>query len=98
MKKNKEQKLTIDIRSAKSANDVYKEFANARYNRLTNAEQNILINLIIDKYFNDLYEFCDELELECDDCEICGTLGLNKHKKPNIFKRMWNKLFKRSSK
>lgn len=94
MKKNKEQKLIIDIRSAKSANDVYKEFANARYNRLTCAEQDVLFNLIVDKYFNDLHRFCDELE--CQDCEILGTLELHECKKPNIFKRIWNKLFKRN--
>ena len=92
-----ENKIVIDITSVKSINDVYAKFAIAKFEKLTPAEQDMIKNIIINKYFDDLQDYCDSFN--CPDCiegtiEICANYG----KKPNIFKRVWNKLFKRSSK
>lgn len=99
MKKiEKEPKMIVDITLAKSANDVYKAFVTTKYNNLTKFEKELLKGIIIDKYFDDLEAYCNE-----HDCERCDVDRETKEvtlvtKKPNLFKRLWNKLFKRSSK
>lgn len=97
MKKNNDLILKVDLTNATDAKSVYEAFAVARFEKLIPAEQDIIKNIIINNYFDDLQDYCDSFN--CKDC-IEGTIEIcaNYSKKPNIFKRIWNKLFKRSSK
>ena len=94
-----EVNMIVDITTAQDAHDVYCKFAFAKFNKyLTSTERQIITDKLIEKYFNELESYCNDHD--CESCEIDrvdGTISLIK-KKPNIFKRIWNKLFKRSSK
>lgn len=81
--------------------DAYVAIAQAKANHyLSNAQRYILYLNDIDKYFKSFYTFCGDIE--CDKCIEAPTEGtiklIIKTKKENVFKRLWNKLFKRSSK
>lgn len=91
-----ETKIIVDITSAKNINDVYATFAIAKFNKLNEVEKDLLRKIIVGNYFNELYDYCDSID--CENCEIEGIDGTIKisAKKPNIFKRIWNKLFKRN--
>ena len=95
-KTEKESKIIVDITLAKSANDVYKAFVTTKYNNLTELERKLLKGIIVDEYFDELEAYCNE-----HDCEGCDVDRVTKEvtlvtKKPNIFRRIWNKLFKRN--
>lgn len=91
-----ETKIIVDITSAKNITDVYAAFAIAKFNKLNEVEKDLLRKIIVGNYFNELYDYCDSID--CENCEIEGIDGTIKisAKKPNIFKRIWNKLFKRN--
>lgn len=97
MKKiEKEPKMIVDITLAKSANDVYKAFVTTKYNNLTELEKKLLKGIIVDEYFDEVEAYCNDF-----DCESCEVDRVTKEvtpltKKPNVFKRIWNKLFKRN--
>lgn len=92
-----EFKVVVYATDVKEAKDVYYAFALAKFNKyLTETERELIAEQSINEYFQNLYDYCESVE--CDKCEIEGVDGTIKisTKKPNIFKRIWNKLFKRN--
>lgn len=92
-----EFKVVVYATDVKEAKDVYYAFALAKFNKyLTETERKLIAEQSINEYFQNLYDYCESVE--CDKCEIEGVDGTIKisTKKPNIFKRIWNKLFKRN--
>ena len=92
-----EFKIVVNATDIKEAMDVYYAFALAKFDKyLTPAERKLIAEQSVNEYFQNLYDYCESVE--CDSCEIEGVDGTIKisTKKPNIFKRIWNKLFKRN--
>lgn len=93
--KNNNVILKINLNDVTSAYDVYKMFALNKFRTfLSQIEQEIIATKAVEEFVKEYKTF-----IVIDECESCN---LNKEssskKKPNFFKRFWNKLFKKSSK
>lgn len=93
--KNNNVILKINLNDVTSAYDVYKMFALNKFRTfLSQIEQEIVATKAVEEFVKEYKTF-----IVIDACESCD---LKKEpvskKKPNFFKRFWNKLFKKSSK
>ena len=93
--------LKINLTDAESAYDVYKAFALAKSTKhLSKIERSILETALVNDFLETYGtyvlikpEICEECDEECTTDSTAKT-----EKKPNFFKRLWRKLFKKSSK
>lgn len=102
MKKNNELIVKVDLTKAIDAESAYKAFAFTKFNNwLTTTERRIIADQNVKEFFDNLEAqvACDNENTFCGVCTFASTEDLPvETKKPNFFKRLWNKLFKRSSK
>lgn len=95
--KNNNFVLKVDLSNATDANSVYEAFAKAKFNNhLMETERKIIADIAIREFL----DYVDSKEAECnEDCDNCPTINIviEEKKKPNFFKRLWRRLFKKSS-
>ena len=96
MKKNNDLILTVDLTNATDAKSVYEAFNN----RLTTTERQIIADIAVKEFLDYVEEQEASIQADepCATCTLTYTVEKVEEKKPNFFKRLWNKLFKRSSK
>lgn len=101
MKKNNELIVKVDLTKAVDAESAYKAFAFTKFNNwLTTTERRIIADQNVKEFFDNLAAqvACDIEILPCGECTFASSEDLpTETKKPNFFKRLWNKLFKKSS-
>ena len=101
MKKNNELIVKVDLTKAIDAESAYKAFAFTKFNNwLTTTERRIIADQNVKEFFDNLAAqvACDSENTFCGVCTFASTEDLPvETKKPNFFKRLWNKLFKKSS-
>lgn len=93
--KNNNVIFKINLNDVTSAYDVYKKFALNKFrSNLSEIERKIIVDKAIEEFENEFKAI-----VVIDACASCDhNAETVSKKKPNFFKRLWNKLFKKSSK
>lgn len=93
--KNNNVIFKINLNDVASAYDVYKKFALNKFgSNLSEIERKIIVDKAIEEFENEFKTI-----VVIDACASCDhNAETVSKKKPNFFKRLWNKLFKKSSK
>lgn len=100
MKKNNDLILTVDLTNATDAKSVYEAFAKAKFNnRLTTTERQIIADIAVKEFLDYVEEQEASIQADepCATCTLTYTVEKVEEKKPNFFKRLWRRLFKKSS-
>lgn len=93
--KNNNVIFKINLNDVSSAYDVYKMFALNKFRtNLSEIERKIVVDKAVEEFEN---EFKAIVVIDACVSSDHNTETVSK-KKPNFFKRLWNKLFKKSSK
>lgn len=100
MKKNNDLILTVDLTNATDAKSVYEAFAKVKFNnRLTTTERQIIADIAVKEFLDYVEEQEASIQADepCATCTLTYTVEKAEEKKPNFFKRLWRRLFKKSS-
>lgn len=100
MKKNNDLILTVNLTNVSDAKSVYEAFAKAKYNNyLTETERKIIADIVVKEFLDyvDEQEASIQADEPCATCTLTYTVEKVEDKKPNFFKKLWRRLFKKSS-